>query len=139
MLKSPVLSTPVQRALAGAAATGGAVQSGQNVHGVHFITSEGADQSGTYGNTGLFWYPSEGADQSGNGSTYIFRPSEGADQSTNIFYGHPSEGADQSWTYGVTHAPSEGADQSGHWSGYAYGPSEGADQSGHFTWYPSEG
>ena len=53
MLKSPVLSTPVQRALAGAAATGGADQSG------HFLSthpSEGADQSGHF----LSTHPSEG-------------------------------------------------------------------------------
>jgi hypothetical protein len=85
MLKSPVLSTPVQRALAGAAATGGAVQS----HNWFYNNpSEGADQA-TYG---IWIMPSEGADQSRlNGS--FWNPSEGADQSHIGGYGfHPSEG-----------------------------------------------
>ena len=88
MLKSPVLSTPVQRALAGAAATGGADQSG--MHSMPFWPSEGADQS----SIGWQRNPSEGADQS---STYLPHiPSEGADQSANPIstggYGwHPSE------------------------------------------------
>jgi hypothetical protein len=86
MVTSPVLSAPVQRALPGAAATGGAVQSlNHNI----WMTSEGADQSlsssgGWYGN------PSEGADQSTN--RYTAWPSEGADQSTNRYTAWPSEG-----------------------------------------------
>ena len=45
MLKSPVLSVPVQRALAGTTATGGAMQSG-DIHGWHgWQASEGADQA----------------------------------------------------------------------------------------------
>jgi hypothetical protein len=101
MLKSPVLSTPVQRALAGAAATGGAVQASL---GFWPHPSEGADQSRI---TSTSMYPSEGADQSRITSTSMY-PSEGADQSritsTSMY---PSEGADQS-SYGFSWAPSEG-------------------------------
>ena len=119
MLKSPVLSTPVQRALAGAAATGGAVQSTVNPFASR--PSEGADQSGW----GWPYNPSEGADQSHLGGMWA-NPSEGADQAgaASFFWSH-SEGADQSWTYGVTHAPSEGAAQSGHAFGGGWVPSEG--------------
>jgi hypothetical protein len=118
MLKSPVLSTPVQRALAGAAATGGAVQSTVNPFASR--PSEGAAQAILHmGN----WQPSEGADQSSIG--WQRNPSEGADQSGWGWPYNPSEGADQSWTYGVTHAPSEGAAQSGHAFGGSWVPSEG--------------
>ena len=44
MVTSPVLSAPVQRALPGAAATGGAVQAGGSWPALPF-PSEGADQS----------------------------------------------------------------------------------------------
>ena len=108
MLKSPVLSVPVQRALAGTTATGGAMQSG-DIHGwngwqasegadqasriFQGQPSEGADQSTVYGFTNLNGQPSEGADQSymdGHVSHYIV--SEGADQASRIFQGQPSEG-----------------------------------------------
>ena len=101
MLKSPVLSTPVQRALAGAAATGGAVQSHN-----------------------YFSFPSEGAEQSLMDKHDFIYSSEGSDQSflkTSL----PSEGAEQAAGRWFAAHPSEGADQSGHWSGFAYGPSEG--------------
>jgi hypothetical protein len=53
-VKSPVLSVPVQRALPGAAVTGGVVQAS---HGWGpFGPSEGADQSGFMN----AWGPSEG-------------------------------------------------------------------------------
>ena len=122
MLKSPVLSVPVQRALAGTTATSGAVQSG-DIHGW------------------LGWQASEGADQ----ASRIFQgqPSEGADQASRIFQGQPSEGADQSFSqYGSTSfisQPSEGADQSYIDRPYTYYmASEGADQSymdGHVSHY----
>jgi len=121
MLKSPVLSVPVQRALAGTTATGGAMQSG-DIHGW------------------LGWQASEGADQ----ASRIFQgqPSEGADQASRIFQGQPSEGADQSTQYGFTNLngqPSEGADQSYIDRPYTYYmASEGADQSymdGHVSHY----
>ena len=51
MVNSPVLSAPVQRALAGAAATGGVVQA---IHG-YYAPSEGADQA-IHG----YYAPSEG-------------------------------------------------------------------------------
>ena len=91
MLKSPVLSVPVQRALAGSAVTGGADQSSATSIGWGHV-SEGADQSSA---TSIGWgHVSEGADQS---------------SATSIGWGHVSEGADQanfsSWAHW---GPSEG-------------------------------
>ena len=136
MLKSPVLSVPVQRALAGTTATGGAMQSG-DIHGwLGWQASEGADQASRI----FQGQPSEGADQ----ASRIFQgqPSEGADQASRIFQGQPSEGADQSTQYGFTNLngqPSEGADQSYIDRPYTYYmASEGADQSymdGHVSHY----
>ena len=71
MVNSPVFSAPVQRALAGAAVTGGVVQS--YTVGVMPYPSEGADQSYT---VGVMPYPSEGADQA-TAIGGVFGPSEG--------------------------------------------------------------
>ena len=69
MVTSPVLSAPVQRALPGAAATGGADQAQM---GWFPCPSEGAAQA----DWGFFPCPSEGAAQS-NGLGYGGWPSEG--------------------------------------------------------------
>ena len=57
MLKSPVLSVPVQRALAGSAVTGGADQSSATSIGWGHV-SEGADQANF--SSWAHWGPSEG-------------------------------------------------------------------------------
>jgi hypothetical protein len=102
MLNSPVLSAPVQRALPGAAVTGGAVQSlNHNI----WMTSEGADQS-LSSNGGWYGNPSEGADQATAVGGW-FGPSEGADQAFNSYDLYPSEGADQCGTHTIW-GPSEG-------------------------------
>ena len=91
MLKSPVLSAPVQRALAGTAVIGGAVQSG-DIHGwLGWQASEGADQASRI----FQGQPSEGADQSGQTVHGVhFITSEGADQANYASWSHwgPSEG-----------------------------------------------
>jgi hypothetical protein len=89
MLKSPVLSAPVQRALAGTAVIGGAVQSG-DIHGwLGWQASEGADQASRI----VQGQPSEGAEQAHIGGPWPYG-SEGADQANFASWVHwgPSEG-----------------------------------------------
>jgi hypothetical protein len=62
MMKFPVLSAPVQRALPGTAVFGGAVQASYGWG--PFGPSEGADQAWSNG-SGQVYYTSEGADQAG--------------------------------------------------------------------------
>jgi hypothetical protein len=91
MVTSPVLSAPVQRALPGAAATGGAVQAGGSWPALPF-PSEGADQAVSH-----YMWPSEGAAQAGGSWPALPFPSEGAAQAGGSWPAlpFPSEGAAQ--------------------------------------------
>jgi hypothetical protein len=121
MVTSPVFSAPVQRAVPGAAATGGVVQSQM---GWFPVTSEGADQAVSH-----YMWPSEGAAQAGGSWPALPFPSEGAAQASYGNWGYPSEGAEQaggSWP--ALPFPSEGAEQAGgSWPALPF-PSEGAEQ-----------